>query len=112
MTTEKEQTFLHCRCPGCKCPFDYVPIDADACPFCTSPIIADTVWQTRKYPGVLMLPGWTRAFGWPFLCILAGIAYFLYPYFAYHMIELKLPGLLVSIGLIFFVVKLNTNGEY
>ncbi len=112
MLTEKEQTFLNCRCTGCKRPFDFVPIDADACPFCRSPIDATATWQTRKYPGIVMLPGWVRAFGWPFLLMLAAPAIFLYEYYGSHVFEPRLPGLLFAIGTIFFFVKLNTNGDY
>jgi hypothetical protein len=111
MTQQKEETFLYCRCPKCKRPFDYVPVAADECPFCKVPITRSAVWQTRRYPGTLILPGWVRAFGWPFLIILLGIASFVYPYYAYHEIELKLTAGLVSIGLVFFLFKLNTNGE-
>jgi hypothetical protein len=107
----QEQTFLHCRCPYCKRPFDYVPISAYECPFCRKEITRSAVWQTRRYPGILILPGWVRAFGWPFLVMLLGVAAFLYPYYSYHLIELKLPAILISIGLIFFLFKLNTNGE-
>ena len=111
MTQQKEQTFLHCRCPACKRPFDHVPLSADECPFCRIPITRSAVWQTRRYPGTLILPGWLRAFGWPFAIILLGIGSFFYTYFNYHMIELKLTAALISIGLVFFLFKLNNNGE-
>jgi hypothetical protein len=112
MLPQKEPTFLQCRCPGCKRPFDYVPIDAEACPFCKWEIQADAVWQTRQYEGLVMLPGWIRAFGWPFLLMVGGVGLFLYAYYGFHEVELKLPGAMVAIGLIFFMFKLNNNGEH
>jgi hypothetical protein len=88
-----------------------VPISAYECPFCQWEIRREEVWQTRQYPGVLILPGWVKAFGWPFLIILAGVAFFCYAYFVLHEVELKVPAALVAIGLVFFMFKLSTNGE-
>ena len=108
---EKEQTFLHCKCPKCKRAFDFVPISAYECPFCQWEIRRSEVWETRHYPGVLILPGWVKAFGWPLLIMLSGVAFFFYIYFAAHEIELKVPSALIAIGLVFFLFKLHTNGE-
>lgn len=112
MQEEKEDMFAGCKCPGCKKPFDYVPVSMKNCPFCNIKINSRAVWETRKYEGIIMFPGWVRAFGWPFLIILAGVGALLYPIYAYHYVELKLPALLISIGLVFFFVKLMTGGEY
>ena len=108
---EKEQTFLHCRCPKCKRAFDYVPVSAYECPFCQWEIRRSAVWETRQYPGIFILPGWAKAFGWPLLLMLSGVGLFLYIYFVGHEIELRVPSILVAIGLVFFMFKLNTNGE-
>jgi hypothetical protein len=114
VTQEKEQTFLHCRCPKCKRPFDFVPISACECPFCQWEIRRSEVWQTRQYPGILILPGWVKAFGWPLLLMAAGVAFFLYCYFAEVGIGvqvIEVSGIFFGTGLIFFLFKLNTNGE-
>ncbi|HUO06873.1 MAG TPA: hypothetical protein VM008_00945 [Phycisphaerae bacterium] len=111
MTEQKEQTFLYCRCPHCKRPFDYVLVTAYECPFCQKEIRRSEVWETRRYPGTVILPGWMRAFGWPFLLMLAGVALFVMYYYEAHEIELKVPAGMVAIGLIFFLFKLNNNGE-
>lgn len=112
MPALNDPTFLHCRCTDCKRSFDFVSLDAEACPFCRTEIIPEKIWQTRRYPGILILPGWVRAFGWPFLLMGAAVAVFLVEYYGSHIFEPKFPGLLFSIGIIFFFVKLNTNGDY
>jgi hypothetical protein len=114
VTEQKEQTFLYCSCPHCKRPFDYVPVAAYECPFCRKEIRRSEVWQTRRYPGTLMLPGWARAFGWPFLVMLAGVAYFVYSVAVAHSIEihaLLCSAIIFATGLIFFLFKLSNNGE-
>jgi hypothetical protein len=114
VTQEKEQTFLHCKCPKCKRAFDFVPISAYECPFCQWEIRRDAVWQTRQYPGVIMLPGWVKAFGWPFLLMLSGVAFFLWCYFTVDGMGTNaviVSSIIVGTGLIFFIAKLNTNGE-
>jgi hypothetical protein len=111
---EKEQTFLHCKCPKCKRAFDFVPISAYECPFCQWEIRRSEVWDTRRYPGVLILPGWVKAFGWPLLVMLAGVAFFLYCYFAVDGMGTNaviVSSIIFGTGLIFFIAKLNTNGE-
>ena len=112
MTQQKEQTFLHCTCPHCKRPFDYVPISACECPFCRKDISRSQVWETRKYPGTLELPYWVTAFGWPVLVMLVGTAYIAFMYFTAHAIEIHglIIGLAVmALGVIFFLYKLTTR---
>ena len=101
-----EPVYDHCFCPQCRFPLDGLPETAEACPKCNHPLYRNEVWATRKYPGVVELPGWVRAFGWPFLLMLAGVGIAVAYYFAGYRMPVHLPALLVAFGLVWFVVKL------
>ena len=67
--------------------------------------------MTRKYPGMLVLPGWLKAFGWPVLLILSGLGLFALEFVVGVVVSFKLPAFLVGVGVVFFIAKLATNGE-
>ena len=98
--------YRNCVCPKCKLQLDDVEEGAPGCPGCGEVLDRTRVWETRKYPGVVVLPHWVRAFGWPFLLILAGIGLFFWGY-CHGIIDFKLPSLMMALGLIFFFVKLT-----
>lgn len=91
-----------------------MPISADECPFCRWEIRREEVWQTRRYPGVVILPGWVKAFGWPLLLMVAGVVFFLWCYFTVDGMGTNaviVASVFFGTGLIFFIAKLNTDGE-
>ncbi len=67
--------------------------------------------MTRTYPGLIMLPGWLKAFGWPFLLMVAGFAMVGAAYAFKVAISLKVPAALIALGMVFFIYKLATDGE-
>jgi hypothetical protein len=67
--------------------------------------------MTRRYPGILVLPGWLKAFGWPFLLILAGFGLIGLSLASGFPIPIKLPAIILTLGIVFFIFKLATNGD-
>jgi hypothetical protein len=60
---------------------------------------------------MLVLPGWLKAFGWPFLLILAGFGLVGLRYAANVPMPWKVPGAVIALGMGFFIYKLATNGD-
>jgi hypothetical protein len=100
----KEPLFLNCHCPHCKADLDGVLATLEHCPRCREPIDAQAVWRTRKYPGIVEIPPWTIAFTWPLALILLGA------FIAWYA-SILTGTLVLSIGLVFFVFKLNFNSR-
>jgi hypothetical protein len=114
MTTkqvQKEDTFVGCHCPKCEFPLKDTPVSVRHCPLCGDKMDPHLVWGTRKYEGVWELPFWVRAFGWPFLLMAAGVAYFVVPALYYNYYDVKLPSLIFAIGFVFFVAKLMVDDK-
>src|SRR4051812_27531826 len=101
----KEDTFLNCHCPGCEFPLKDTVVSTTHCPLCNQKLDPAAVWLTRKYDGVIELPFWVRAFGWPFFMMIFGILFFVIPYFYYNYFDVKIPSLIFAVGFIYFVVK-------
>jgi hypothetical protein len=111
MLEKRKSTFENCHCPYCKYSLHQEFTDISACPGCRRQLEARDVWMARKYPGMTVLPGWLKAFGWPFLLIIAGFAIIGISYETGIPVPLKLPALFIGTGMLFFIVKLATNGE-
>jgi hypothetical protein len=111
MAEKRVTTYDDCHCPHCRHPLDGVSNQITACPLCNRALEPREVWMTRKYPGLFVLPGWLKAFGWPFLLMLAGFGIIGLSYATGVPIPFKLPGILITLGMVFFIVKLATNGE-
>jgi hypothetical protein len=99
--------YQNCTCPHCKVKLDTLAESAPICPTCNKPLNPRDVWATRKYPGLLILPRWLTAFGWPLLLILAGVLCIALAYAARIPIPLKIPAILIAIGLVYFFIKLS-----
>lgn len=99
--------YTDCSCPHCRVSLDGVAETDEACPTCNKPLEPSAVWATRKYPGALFLPPWVTAFGWPLLLILAGLGFGWWIYAMSGKISF-LPAFPISIGLVFFFVKLSS----
>ena len=111
MAEKRKSTFQDCRCPHCRHPLDDLSTTAPACPQCNHALEPHEVWLTRRYPGLLVLPGWLKAFGWPLLLIIGGFGVIGLSYASGMPIPVELPVLLIGTGLVFVIVKLATNGD-
>ena len=105
MLLNKALTYPQCRCPKCKRPLDYVPINRADCPFCKQGL--ESVWETRRYPGLILMPNWMRALAWPFwiisgLIILSCISYAFWP-----NTPLEMPRIVIAIAVISLLFKAN-----
>ncbi len=109
-------TFTDCRCPECQHPLDDVATAATECPFCHQPLNRLEVWSTRQEPNQINLPGWLRAFGWPFLLMLAGATVFVlkfgkfwpHPTRGWMMTQAEI---LFALGLVHFLYKFAMDGD-
>jgi predicted RNA-binding Zn-ribbon protein involved in translation (DUF1610 family) len=98
--------YRDCVCPACRVKLDEVQEGTYDCPGCGARLERARVWQTRRYPGIVELPHWVRAFGWPFLLMLSGVGLFFWGYWN-GFVDLRMPSLMVAAGLIFFYVKFS-----
>lgn len=103
--------YTNCRCPACKAALDDVATDEERCPSCRRDLDPGEVWQTRTYPGLLTLPPWIRAFGWPLLLIVAGVGMMAGSYFASAGAWMRVPVGLIGSGFIWFLILLLGGGE-
>jgi hypothetical protein len=100
-------TFKNCRCPACRARLDDVAAEAGHCPRCNGALEPDAVWATRRYPGLLTLPGGVRAFGWP-LALMAGGALLMLGSLAVSdgdAVWIHGPATIIGTGFVWFVVK-------
>lgn len=99
--------YQNCRCPHCRHDLSTVAITTPACPQCNQPLEPAAVWATRTYPGHIMLPGWLRAFGWPFLMILGGLALAVATwYYDWRDTDTyKISAALIAVGTVYFIAK-------
>src|SRR3954470_9892722 len=95
---QKEDTFVSCTCPKCEFPLKDTVVSTRNCPLCGDKLDPHKVWSTRKYDGVVELPYWIRAFGWPFVLMLIGVLYFVIPLFWYNYFDVKVPSLIFATG--------------
>lgn len=98
--------YQNCHCPDCRHKLDDVATTSATCPMCNKPLDPHRVWSTRVYPGVLILPHWVAAFGWPLLFILAGVGSGAYTWFYLGYIRISLSATLIAIGVVHALVKL------
>ena len=97
--------YENCTCPHCKTKLDQVAVTISSCPSCNQPFDPSAVWATRSYPGLIILPRWVSAFGWPFLLIALGAILWIAKSFGYP-IPVKLAIIPLAIGLVYFFIKL------
>ena len=113
----KNDTYTNCHCPQCKHPLDGVSIQTTACPQCNHALKPEAVWQTRHYTGLTILPWWVGLFGWPLLLILGGAILLIQRYYALDWSlwhgdwGMLLGKILLSLGLIWFIVKYAMKGD-
>jgi hypothetical protein len=103
--------YENCRCPHCKHDLTTTASTTPHCPLCNKALDSHDVWMTRTYPGPTELPGWLRAFGWPFFLMLAGFGLFLLRRYGGAPLPLSLAWVPLAIGFVYFMVKLMTDGE-
>ena len=99
--------FERCCCPACRFKLDTVSVGTKNCPQCNEVLDPQHVWQTRTYPGVIQLPGWVSAFGWPVLLILMAITWAAFGYVATSGRSFVVPGGLLVLGIVWFLIKLG-----
>jgi hypothetical protein len=103
--------FTDCHCPACEAPLHQVTTKTTTCPQCNAPLVPEQVWHTRRYAGVITFPGWVKAFGWPFLLMIAGLAFGIAKVMNDWPIPLFLPAIPFSVGAAYFMAKIMTNGQ-
>jgi len=112
----RHDTYTNCYCPHCKNSLNEVATTTPACPLCNQSVDPQDVWLTRRAPGEIDLPGWLRAFGWPFLFLVAGATPFVLKVAGHWNIPnrgwIMLAGeIAFAIGLIRFLYRLASGGE-
>jgi len=103
--------YTRCRCPHCKAKLDDVRSDCGECPLCRRELESSDVWNTRIYPGMLSLPPWIRAFGWPFLLMATGIGIMLASYFGSGETYVRVPVGMIVTGMIWFFFMLSGGDD-
>ena len=69
------------------------------------------VWATRSYEGMISLPHWLTAFGWPLMMILAGVGILVSSYLSSSKTVVDVPVGLIVVGVIYFMLKLSGDDE-
>lgn len=103
--------YERCRCLHCKCGLDETPTTAKRCPRCDRELDPHDVWSTRRYSGVLVLPPWITAFGWPLLLIVLGVALMAGSYVGSGRSAITIPAGIIGTGITWFLVKLMVRDD-
>lgn len=103
--------FERCRCPHCRVKLDDLADTARQCPRCQQGFDAHDVWSTRRYPGLLILPAWVSAFGWPLVLIASGFALALVQVALFSIVDVRGPAALVGAGAGWFFTRTLFGGD-
>jgi hypothetical protein len=111
MSGNNDGKFENCHCPHCKYSLHDESTKITACPGCRRPFDARDVWMTRRYPGMMILPGWVKIFGWPLVLILIGLALGALRLIEHYPIPMKLVLIPVGAGMAWAIIIMMTGGE-